>query len=157
MKKKNTTHYPLPTTHPKRRKAFSLLELMIVIIILGLLSALVLPNLLGKAESAKRKLVCIQMKQIEEALKSFKFDNGMYPTTEEGLEALLRNPDPEKYTNYASSGYLESKTLPRDPWKHPYVYINEDGTINIISLGGDGKEGGDGDAKDITLQECERH
>ena len=155
-KKKNSTHYPLPTTHSKTRKGFSLLELMIVIIILGLLSALVLPNLIGKAESAKRKLVCIQMKQIEEALKSFKFDNGIYPTTEEGLEALIKNPDPERYTNYAPTGYLESKTLPRDPWKHPYIYINDDNGIDIISLGADGKEGGEGDAKDITLQECER-
>jgi general secretion pathway protein G len=139
-----------------RRKAFTLLELMIVIIILGLLSALVLPNLLGKAESAKRKLVCIQMKQIEEALKSFKFDNGVYPSTEEGLQALLKNPDPEKYPNYAPSGYLEGKSLPKDPWKHPYIYINNGDSINIISLGADGKEGGDGDAKDITLQECQR-
>lgn len=139
-----------------RRKAFTLLELMIVIIILGLLSALVLPNLLGKAESAKRKLVCIQMKQIEEALKSFKFDNGLYPSTEEGLQALLKNPDPEKYPNYAPSGYLEGKSLPKDPWKHPYIYINNGDSINIISLGADGKEGGDGDAKDITLQECQR-
>ena len=160
------THYPLPTTHSslstqnsklktipskKSRKAFSLLELMIVIVILGLLSALVLPNLLSKAETAKRKLVCIQMKQIQEALKSFKFDNGTYPTTEEGLKALLHNPDPEKYTNYAPGGYLEGKTLPKDPWKHPYVYINEDGSINLISLGADGKEGGEGDAKDLSL------
>ena len=140
----------------KQRRGFSLLELMIVIIILGLLSALVLPNLLGKAESAKRKLVCIQMQQIEEALKSFKFDNGIYPSTEEGLEALIHNPDPEKYTNYASSGYLEGKKVPRDPWKHPYVYLNDEGTINLISLGADGQEGGDGEAKDITLQECSR-
>ncbi|WP_456451268.1 type II secretion system major pseudopilin GspG [Hydrogenimonas sp.] len=154
MKRLSTQHSALST---RKRSAFSLLELMIVIIILGLLSALVLPNLLGKAESAKRKLVCIQMKQIEEALKSFKFDNGMYPTTEEGLEALLKNPDPEKYTNYAPSGYLEGKTLPKDPWKHPYIYVNEGSGINLISLGADGREGGDGDAKDITLQECERH
>lgn len=138
------------------RSGFSLLELMIVIIILGLLSALVLPNLLGKAESAKQKLVCIQMKNIEEALKSFKFDNGMYPTTEEGLAALIKNPDPEKYTNYSPTGYLESKRLPKDPWKHPYVYLNNEGSIEIISLGADGKEGGDGEAKDITLGECER-
>ncbi len=140
----------------KLRRGFSLLELMIVIIILGLLSALVLPNLLGKAESAKRKLVCIQMKNIQEALKSFKFDNGVYPTTEEGLDALLKNPDPEKYTNYAPTGYLESKRLPKDPWKHPYIYLNSGGEIDIISLGADGKEGGDGEARDITLRECER-
>lgn len=156
MSTTKTFHSSLFTLHSKLRRGFSLLELMIVIIILGLLSALVLPNLLGKAESAKRKLVCIQMKNIEEALKSFKFDNGMYPTTEEGLEALLKNPDPEKYTNYAPTGYLESKRLPRDPWKHPYVYLNNGGEIDIISLGADGKEGGEGEAKDITLKECER-
>ncbi|WP_457595728.1 type II secretion system major pseudopilin GspG [Hydrogenimonas sp.] len=155
--KHQSQHSTLNAQRSRKRKAFSLLELMIVIVILGLLSALVLPNLLGKAESAKRKLVCIQMKQIQEALKSFKFDNGMYPTTEEGLEALLKNPDPEKYTNYAPNGYLESKTLPKDPWKHPYVYINEGNKVQLISLGADGKEGGEGDAKDITLQECERH
>ncbi len=151
-----TQNSKLKTQNSKSRKAFSLLELMIVIIILGLLSALVLPNLIGKAESAKRKLVCIQMKNIEEALKSFKFDNGMYPTTEEGLEALLKNPDPEKYTNYSPTGYFESKHLPKDPWKHRYIYINNGGEIDIISLGADGKEGGDGEAADITLKECER-
>jgi len=138
----------------KFRYAFSLLELMIVIVILGLLSALVLPNLLGKAEQAKSKLVCIQMQQIAEALKSFRFDNGQYPTTEEGLAALLHNPDPEKYTNYADGGYLEDKKLPKDPWKHPYVYVNDDGDINLISLGADGKEGGEGGAADITLKSC---
>ncbi|WP_457592276.1 type II secretion system major pseudopilin GspG [Hydrogenimonas sp.] len=156
MTNKTTRNSELGTRNSRKRKAFSLLELMIVIVILGLLSALVLPNLIGKAESAKRKLVCIQMKNIQEALKSFKFDNGVYPTTEEGLEALLKNPDPEKYTNYAPSGYIEGKRLPRDPWKHPYVYINNGGTVEIISLGADGKEGGDGEEKDITLQECER-
>ncbi|NPA29668.1 MAG: type II secretion system major pseudopilin GspG [Epsilonproteobacteria bacterium] len=136
------------------RSGFSLLELMIVIVILGLLSALVLPNLLGKAEQAKSKLVCIQMKQIEEALKSFRFDNGDYPTTEEGLAALLRNPDPEKYTNYTAGGYLDGKSVPKDPWKHPYIYIKEDDGINLISLGADGKEGGEGNAADITLKSC---
>ncbi|WP_456451862.1 type II secretion system major pseudopilin GspG [Hydrogenimonas sp.] len=154
MKRLNTQHSTLST---RKRSAFSLLELMIVIVILGLLSALVLPNLIGKAESAKRKLVCIQMKQIQEALKSFKFDNGMYPTTEEGLQALVKNPDPEKYTNYAPTGYFEGKSVPKDPWKHPYVYISDGTDIQLISLGADGREGGDGDAKDITLQECERH
>ena len=84
------------------KKAFSLLELMIVIIILGLLSALVLPNILGKAEDAKTKLVCIQMKNLKESLQSFKFDNGVFPTTEEGLESLISNPNPSTYKNYAT-------------------------------------------------------
>ncbi|NOQ31177.1 MAG: type II secretion system major pseudopilin GspG [Helicobacteraceae bacterium] len=138
------------------RKGFTLLELMIIIVILGLLASLVLPNLLGKSEEAKRKLVCIQMQSINESLKSFRFDNGMYPDTEEGINALLKNPDEEKYKNYASSGYLDSKNPPRDPWKNEYIYINEDGELNIISLAADGKDGGKEQAKDITLIECQK-
>ncbi len=136
------------------KKAFSLMELMIVIVILGLLSALVLPNILGKAEDAKAKLACIQMKNIHEALKSYKFDNGVYPSTEEGLQALVQNPDPERFKNYPSSGYFEGKNLPRDPWNSRYIYLNQDGEPNIISLGSDGKEGGEDLAADITLNSC---
>lgn len=140
----------------EKRNAFSLMELMIVIVILGLLSALVLPNIMGKAEDAKQKLVCIQMKTLKEALDSFKFDNGTYPDIEEGLNALTKNPDPEKYKNYARSGYLSEKNIPRDPWKNRYIYINEGGVLNLVSLGADGKEGGEGINKDITLESCSR-
>jgi len=137
------------------RNGFSLLELMIVIVILGLLSAVVLPNILGKGEEAKKRIVCIQMKNFEEALKSFRFDNGMYPTTAEGLEALVSNPDPQKYKRYPASGYLDGTKVPLDPWENRYIYINENSTINIISLGADGKEGGSGEAADITLEQCQ--
>ena len=137
------------------RNGFTLMELMIVIVILGLLSALVLPNIMGKADDAKIKLACIQMKNIHEALKSFKFDNGMYPTTDEGLKALLHNPDTKVYKSYATGGYLDGKRLPRDPWKNPYIYVNTDSDINLISLGADGKEEGEENNKDITLQECD--
>lgn len=140
----------------KLKKAFSLMELMIVIVILGLLSALILPNLLGKADDAKVKLTCIQMKNIHEALKSFKFDNGIYPSNEMGLKALIRNPDEERFINYPKSGYFEGSKLPKDPWNGRYIYINEDGDINIISLGADAKEGGDGNKKDISLKSCEK-
>ena len=140
----------------KRRSAFTLMELMIVIIILGLLAALVMPNLTGKSEEAKQKLVCIQMKNIEQALKMFKVDNGRYPTTEEGLKALIENPDPEELTAYAKSGYLEDQNLPKDPWGHPFVYLNEGGKPELISLGADGKEGGTGEDRDIRLSECKK-
>jgi len=136
----------------QKKGAFSLMELMIVIVILGLLSALVLPNIMGKAEDAKEKLVCIQIKNIHEALKSFKFDNGVYPDSEMGLKALVKNPDTERFTNYPNSGYFEGTTMPKDPWSNRYIYINEDGEINIISLGSDGKEGND----DITLKSCQK-
>jgi len=140
----------------KKRSAFTLMELMIVIVILGLLAGLVLPNIMGKGEDAKRKLVCIQMKNVQEALKSFKFDNGSFPQTEEGLQALLKNPDEDTYKNYADGGYLDGEQLPKDPWKNNYIYINSDGKINLISLGSDGKEGGSANDKDITLRDCIR-
>lgn len=88
------------------RKAFTLIEIMVVIIILGLLAAFVIPNITGKSEEAKQKLVCIQMKSLNESLKMFKVDNGSYPTTEEGLKALLSNPNPDEYTAYSENGYL---------------------------------------------------
>ena len=135
------------------RKGFSLIEIMIVIIILGLLAGLVLPNLLGQGEQAKRKIVCIQMQSIKDALKNFKLQNGMYPTTEEGIKALLTNPDEEKYKSYPAGGFLDEKE-PHDPWKNPYIYTNDDGTIDIISLGADGKEGGSGEAADIAMSSC---
>jgi general secretion pathway protein G len=130
------------------------MELMIVIIILGLLAALVMPNLTGKSEEAKQKLVCIQMKNISQALKMFKVDNGRYPTTEEGLKALIKNPSPDELPNYAKSGYLEDSNIPKDPWGHTFVYIEDDGKPELISLGADGKEGGSDENKDIRLSEC---
>ena len=137
------------------RKGFSLIELMIVIVILGLLAAMVMPSLTGKGEEAKRKLVCVQMKSIYNgALDMFKVDNGTYPSTEEGLKALVANPDAEKYPNYSGSGYFKDNKLPKDSWGHDFIYLNEDGKVELISLGADGKEGGSGEAADIKLSEC---
>jgi len=136
------------------RKGFSLIEIMIVIIILGLLASFVMPNLIGQSDEAKKKLVCIQMKSVGESLKTFKLYNGSYPTTEEGLKALVSNPDPEKYPEYPSQGFLDEGRLPKDPWGGQYIYTNEDGEFNLISLGADGKEGGDGENKDITYDTC---
>lgn len=130
------------------------MELMIVIVILGLLAALVMPNLVGKSEQAKQKLTCVQMRTVAQALSSFKLDNGVYPATEEGLKALVQNPDTEKYTNFLSGGYFENKQTPKDPWNKEYVYIKTGDGFNLISLGSDGKEGGSGEEKDITYEEC---
>ena len=136
------------------RNAFSLMELMIVIIILGLLASLVLPNLMGKGEEAKRKLVCIQMKGVAETLKMFKLDNGLYPSTEEGLNALVSNPDEEKYPNYSMSGYFKDGKMPKDSWGNPFIYINDEGSVELISLGADRKEGGTKEKSDIRMSEC---
>lgn len=136
------------------KKAFSLMELMIVIIILGLLAALVMPNLIGKSEEAKQKLVCVQMKSVKNALDMFKLDNGSYPDQEHGLKALTQNPDSERYPGYAPSGYFENGILPKDPWKSPFIYTLTDEGPNLISLGADRKESGTKENKDITYAEC---
>ena len=139
----------------KSRKAFSLIELMIVIVILGLLAAMVMPSLTGKGEEAKRNLVCVQMKSIYNgALDMFKINNSMYPSTAEGLEALVENPDSDKYSNYSTSGYFKDSKLPKDSWAHDFIYLNDDGKIELISLGADKKEGGEGEAADIKMSEC---
>jgi general secretion pathway protein G len=121
------------------KKAFSLMELMVVIIILGLLASFVLPNLTNKSEQAKKKLVCIQMKSIAQALKMYKLDNSTYPTTQEGLQIL------------AQKKYFEDKKVPKDSWQNDFIYINNNDSFDIISLGADKKEGG---ADDIYYSKC---
>lgn len=137
-----------------KRKAFTLIEIMVVIIILGILASFVIPNITGKSGEAKQKLVCIQMKSLNESLKMFKIDNGSYPTSEEGLKALMVNPNPEEYSAYSPSGYIEGKNIPKDPWNKSYLYLNLDGTVELISMGSDGKEGGKSEDKDQKLSEC---
>lgn len=137
------------------KAGFTLIELMIVIVILGLLAAMVMPSLTGKGEEAKHKLVCVQMKSIYNgALDMFKINNSIYPTTEEGLEALTANPDEEKYPNYSTSGYFKDSKLPKDSWGKAFIYINDDENIELISLGADRKEGGEGAKADIRMSEC---
>lgn len=138
------------------RKGFTLIELMIVIVILGLLAALVMPNLIGQSEQAKKKIACIQMKTINDALKTFKLKYGKYPSTEQGLKALVKNPNPSKFKDYPKDGFLDSKKVPVDPWGNRYVYMNDEGNINIVSLGADGKEGGTGENADISYEECRK-
>jgi general secretion pathway protein G len=139
----------------KSRKAFSLIELMIVIVILGLLAAMVMPSLTGKGEEAKKNLVCVQMKSIYNgALDMFKINNSVYPSTEEGLEALVKNPDEEKYANYSTSGYFKDNKMPKDSWGGKFIYVNDEGSIELISLGADKKEGGKDEGADIKMSEC---
>ncbi len=134
------------------KSAFTLLELLVVILILGLLAAFVVPNIVGAGDKAKRDLVCTQMHSIANALDMFKMDNGTYPDTEEGLKALISNPDPDKYPTYSSKPYL--KRLPKDSWGQPFQYVKMGDKFELISFGADRKEGGSGDAADIKYSQC---
>ena len=146
----NTTKYNQDLTI---KRAFTLLELLVVIAILGMLAAFVVPAVVGKKDEAQRKLACTQMASIENVLETFKMDNSAYPDTEEGLEALLSNPDSDKYPQYARTPYY--KKLPKDTWGVPYMYIKKADSFKIISYAGDRKEGGTGGDEDIIYPGCE--
>lgn len=137
----------------KNRKAFTLIELLIVVAILGLLAGIIAPSIMGKFGKAKQDLTCNQMKGIGQALETFKLENGVYPDTEEGLDALVKNPDAAKYPTYAGP-YMGKGKLPKDSWSGTYQYVNTGDNYDIISLGADRKEGGEGNKKDLYLSKC---
>ena len=136
------------------KKAFSLLDLLVVILILGILAAAVVPRVVGAGDKAKVDLVCVNMKGAANALKVFKLDNGMYPETEEGFEALISNPDSDKYSNYTSAGYLEN--IPKDSWGSKMIYIKTGNAFDIISYGADKREGGTDEYSDIKYSGCNK-
>jgi len=137
----------------KQQKGFTLIEIMVVIIILGLLAGLVLPKFLGQEEKAKRKVAMTQINSIIGALNAYKLDNGFYPTTEQGLEALIKKPETGRIPmKWNEGGYLSPARIPKDPWGKDYVYISpgsENREYEIISYGADGEPGGEGNNADI--------
>ncbi len=138
------------------RRGFTLLEVIVVIVILGLLAALVVPKLIGRTEEAKRTQARIQIKSLEQALQLFKLDNGFYPATEQGIEALVREPEVGRIPkNYRKGGYLDR--VPKDPWGNAYVYVSPgtNGEYDISSYGADGSPGGDGEDADINSWDAE--
>ena len=137
---------------PETQRGFTLIEIMVVMVILGLLVAIVAPNIMGRSDQAKVTIAQTQLKNIQSALDLYRLDNSHYQSTQQGLEALVSKPSgtPEP-RNWNPDGYL--KSVPEDPWGTPYQYVSPgtEGPYDLYSLGSDGQEGGDGDAADISV------
>ena len=133
----------------RRRSGFTLIEIMVVVVILGLLAALVVPRIGPQVAEAQRTTAATQIRSLEDALEMYRMHNGFYPSKQQGLEALVSAPTTSPVPKrYAEGGYL--KKVPDDPWGNPYVYRNNNGRITITSYGPDGEEGGEGVNADIT-------
>lgn len=134
------------------QRGFTLIEIMVVMVILGLLVAIVAPNIMGRGDQAKITIAETQMNNISNALDLYRLDNSHYPSTQQGLEALVNEPSgsPEP-RNWNPDGYM--KSVPEDPWGNPFEYISPgvDGPYDLISLGADGQQGGDDDNADISF------
>ncbi len=144
--------------HRRNEKGFTLIELMVVIVILGILAGLIVPRIMGRPEEARRTKARIQVESLDTALKLYKLDNGEYPSTEQGLQALVQAPTVgELPKNWREGGYLEKGKIPRDPWGNDYVYLcpGTGGEYDLISYGADGEPGGDGKNQDITNHDVE--
>lgn len=129
---------------------FTLIELLVVLVIIGLLATLVAPNFIGQSEKAKPKAARVQLENLRNALDMFQLDVGRYPTTDEGLEALIMRPS--TVSRWAGP-YLRDE-MPKDPWGNPYYYQSpgESGSsYDIGSHGSDGRSGGDGTGADIVV------
>ena len=138
--------------HKNLRAGFSLIELLIVIVILGGLMAVVAPGLMDSQRKAARNTMCLSMKSLAGRFEQFELDNGTLPDTEEGIQALLSNPDTDKYPNYPVKPYL--RKVKKDAWNTPFVYIKKGSDVEIISFAADRREGGEEWNKDILLSEC---
>ena len=137
-------------------RGFTLIELMVVIVILGILAGLIVPRIMSRPEEARQAKARMQIESLETALKLYKLDNGSYPSTEQGLQALVEAPTvgnlPRKWRE---GGYLEKGKVPKDPWGNDYVYLSPgtSGDYDIISYAADGEQGGEGKNKDINSWE----
>jgi general secretion pathway protein G len=132
------------------QQGFTLIEMMIVIVIMGILASLIVPKIMGRPDEARVIAAKQDIASVMQALKLYKLDNQRYPTTEQGLQALVSKPSsPPVPPNWKSSGYLDK--LPLDPWGNPYQYLfpGVHGELDVFSFGVDGAAGGEGNDADI--------
>lgn len=145
--------------HLRKPGGFTLIELMVVIVILGILATLIVPRIMDRPGQAKQLKAKMQIESLETALKLYKLDTGEYPSTEQGLQALVSAPaSDESMKNYRKGGYLEKGVVPKDPWNNEYVYLSpgSHGNYDIISYGADGVPGGEDEDRDVTSWEVDQ-
>ena len=144
----NPTLSPEPTRRRRRFSGFTLIELMVVLVIIGVLAALIVPNVLDRADDARTTAAKTDVNNLMQALKLYKLDNQRYPTAAQGLQALLTKPTegpvPSNWKHYLDK-------LPNDPWGRPYQYLNPGvrTEVDVLSFGADGQPGGEGKNADI--------
>ncbi|WP_020680080.1 type II secretion system major pseudopilin GspG [Marinobacterium rhizophilum] len=145
-----STYRDSPIRHRKhRQRGFTLLELLVVLVILGLLASLVGPQVLKHLGTSKTKTAALQIEELSAALDLYRLEVGRYPTTNEGLEALIEKPSSAPNWN---GPYLKKKVVRKDPWGFDYVYNypGQHGEFDLYSLGADNKDGGDGENQDVN-------
>lgn len=136
-----------PSKHIKKQSGFTLIEIMVVVVIIGILASVVVPRIMDNPDKARTAKAKNDIRALESAMDLYRLDNFTYPSTDEGLDALISSPSSSP-ANWKQGGYI--KKLNNDPWGNDYLYDNDGGNIVVYTYGADGSEGGEGPNKDIS-------